>query len=292
MSDPFVAEPVKTKNNGDVVVKITDATGANIADVSAAGAVKVDATFTPSGTQDVNLTKVAGTAVTAGSGASSAGTQRVILATDQSVIPISDNAGSLTVDDGGTTLSIDDGGGSITVDGTVAVSGSVEVSNDSGNPLPVSATTSANTAANPLFAAIGDGTANYSASNPLPVTFEGSNDGTLVDTNGLTSASLAAGASANLDSANIAAGLTGKLLEITAASTARLKVEVKRVEGTTTTSRVFMTATNSNVIYVPRDRDAITVAGAASGRNFRVTITNLDNNQSADVYASITYETV
>lgn len=41
--------------------------------------------------------------------------------------PVTDNSGSLTVDDGGTTLSIDDGGGAITVDGTVAVSGTVAV---------------------------------------------------------------------------------------------------------------------------------------------------------------------
>ncbi len=50
--------------------------------------------------------------VTTNSGAVDDGTQRVILATDQPVIPISDNSGSITVDDGGSTL---------TVDGTVAV---------------------------------------------------------------------------------------------------------------------------------------------------------------------------
>lgn len=39
----------------------------------------------------------------------------------------SDSTGVLSVDDNGSTLSIDDGGGSITVDGTVAVSGTVTV---------------------------------------------------------------------------------------------------------------------------------------------------------------------
>lgn len=42
-------------------------------------------------------------------------------------VGINDSGNSITVDDGGTTLSIDDGAGSITVDGTVAVSGTVTV---------------------------------------------------------------------------------------------------------------------------------------------------------------------
>lgn len=61
----------------------------------------------------------------------------VVIASDQTVIPVSDNGGSLTVDgtvsatqgtspwvvgDGGGTLSVDDGGGSLTVDGSVTSS--------------------------------------------------------------------------------------------------------------------------------------------------------------------------
>ena len=45
-----------------------------------------------------NVTKIAGTAVSVNSGAKDAGTQRVILASDQTSIPITDNSGSLTVD--------------------------------------------------------------------------------------------------------------------------------------------------------------------------------------------------
>lgn len=59
-----------------------------------------------------NITKIAGTSVSVSSGNTDAGTQRVILASNQPVIPVSDN---------GTTLSIDDGGNSITVDGTVNI---------------------------------------------------------------------------------------------------------------------------------------------------------------------------
>jgi plasmid maintenance system antidote protein VapI len=45
-----------------------------------------------------NQAQVSGTAVSVNSGAKDAGTQRVILASDQTVVPVSDNAGSLTVD--------------------------------------------------------------------------------------------------------------------------------------------------------------------------------------------------
>lgn len=83
----------------------------------------VNITSTVTGSK-VDLTKVGGNTIDVNSGAVSSGTQRVILATDQPVIPISDNSGSLTVDDGGSSL---------TVDGTVAVSGTVAVTDNSGS---------------------------------------------------------------------------------------------------------------------------------------------------------------
>lgn len=46
----------------------------------------------------INNAQVAGTATSVNSGTKDAGTQRVILASDQTVVPISDNSGSLTVD--------------------------------------------------------------------------------------------------------------------------------------------------------------------------------------------------
>lgn len=41
--------------------------------------------------------------------------------------PVTDSGGTLSVDDGGSTVSIDDGGASLTVDGTVSVTGNVDV---------------------------------------------------------------------------------------------------------------------------------------------------------------------
>lgn len=67
-----------------------------------------------------DLARVRGNPTDVGSGASSTGTQRVILATDQPVIPISDNAGSITVD--GTVAATQSGTWNITnVSGTVSL---------------------------------------------------------------------------------------------------------------------------------------------------------------------------
>lgn len=45
-----------------------------------------------------NIAKVGGTAVSTNAGNADAGTQRIVLATNQAVIPVSDNGASLTVD--------------------------------------------------------------------------------------------------------------------------------------------------------------------------------------------------
>ena len=94
--------------------------------VDPSGALTTTATL--SGTPNVNLAQVAGTATAAGAGATTAGTQRVVLPTDQSAIPITDNAGSLTVDTPqlpaalvGGRLDVNIGAGSVTVTGTPAV---------------------------------------------------------------------------------------------------------------------------------------------------------------------------
>lgn len=117
-------------------------------------------TVVPSGTQDVNITKVGGNAVTTS-------------------VPINDNSGSLTVDTlqlpstlgvktaaaslsiapaSDSTFPITDAGGSITVDGTVAAtqSGTWNITNISGTiSLPTGAATSANqTTANASLSSI------------------------------------------------------------------------------------------------------------------------------------------
>lgn len=48
--------------------------------------------------QDINVSRVGGTAVSANAGNADGGTQRVVIATNQAVLPVSDNSGILTVD--------------------------------------------------------------------------------------------------------------------------------------------------------------------------------------------------
>ncbi|CAB4165308.1 hypothetical protein UFOVP833_46 [uncultured Caudovirales phage] len=55
---------------------------ATVAQTDSSGKLLVAATKTPSGTQDVNLTQVAGSSVTAGAGAVAAGTMRITQASD------------------------------------------------------------------------------------------------------------------------------------------------------------------------------------------------------------------
>lgn len=151
---------------------------------------------------------------------------------------------------------------------------------------------SANAQANPIWSRLTDGTNPLgTAANPLVVSEEGAS-GAPVDSGLLTSVALAAGASIEFDSANIAGGTTGRLLEITASASVRLKVEAGTWDGATfTPERVFFVDANEAWSYAPRDRDTITFPGAATA-TFRLQITNMDNTLAADVYGSITHEAV
>lgn len=68
---------------------------ANVA--GAKGATDIAVTSLPANAS-VNVAQVAGTATSVNAGNADVGTQRVVLATDQSVVSIDDNAGSITVD--------------------------------------------------------------------------------------------------------------------------------------------------------------------------------------------------
>ena len=104
-----------TNISGTISLPTGAATAAKQPALGTAGSASADV-LTVQGIASMTALKVDGSAVT----------QPVSIA---AAVAVTDNNGSLTVDDGGTTLSIDDGAGSITVDGTVAVSGSVVVTN-------------------------------------------------------------------------------------------------------------------------------------------------------------------
>lgn len=64
------------------------------------GSLTVDGTVTtsPPSNASTNITQLGGNAIDIGSGVASTGTARVILATDQAALPVTDNGGSLTID--------------------------------------------------------------------------------------------------------------------------------------------------------------------------------------------------
>jgi len=133
----------------------------------------VTVTPTPGSVQDTNLTKVAGTAVATGTGASDAGTQRVVLSSDSSI------SGSVSVSNFPATQPVS---GSVSVSNfpaTQPVSGTVTANAGTGNFTVAQATASnlnatvtgtvstktALTANSPTFATVGVTSAQALASN-------------------------------------------------------------------------------------------------------------------------------
>lgn len=105
---------------------------------------------------------------------------------------------------------------------------------------------------------------------------------------------LAAAAPADLDSDQIPSGLTGKLVAVLMSASVPLKGELKTVlngvEGSVIAT-IFSNAGQNSWIKLP-NKDFVTqaenVAGGLDG--FRLTVTNLDNENAADVYATFFYD--
>lgn len=111
----------------------------------------------------------------------------------------------------------------------------------------------------------------------------------------LTSASLAAGASVDLNATEITNGTTGKLVQVSVASTVPLKIEIKTVKNAVVATRVvrFTSAAHPSEDFVPSHKNFITILSVvAQTDNFRVTVTNMDNALAADVYATVLWDEV
>lgn len=103
-----------------------------------------------------------------------------------------------------------------------------------------------------------------------------------------------AGSPADLDSAQIPSGLTGKLVAVLMVSSVPLKGELKTVlngvEGGVIAT-IFSNAGQNSWIRLP-NKDFVTQAEdvTAGLDGFRLTVTNLDNVNAADVYATFFYD--
>lgn len=109
----------------------------------------------------------------------------------------------------------------------------------------------------------------------------------------LTSANLAAGASVSLDATAVTNATTGKLVAVTVSASVPLKAELRTVVSGTPTTRAVVFTTDAQLTYpwTPPHPNFITLAG--NGVNlFRVTLTNQDNVDAADVYAAVYWDEV
>ena len=250
MADVFAPQPVKTKVAGDVVVNVNSGQTIGLSSGAAVvGKFGIDQT-TPGTTNAVSVSN-ASLPVT---GTFFQTTQPVSLATNTPVIAAGANIiGSLTANQ---TVNFSQVNGVVVTTGAGASSTGTQrviLATDQGT-IPVSSGLSFTT----------------------------------VDSGHLTSASLAAGATVTLDGAQIASGV-GKLFEATVASSVALKAQLGTFDGTTfVVKRTFFIPANAVFEYSPTRYDAITFPTGTTAK-FRWSITNNDNTNAADVYASITH---
>lgn len=250
MADVFAPQPVKTKVAGDVVVNINAGQSVALAAGAAVvGKVGIDQT-TPGTTNAVSVTN-ASLAVT---GTFFQATQPVSIAVNTPVIATGTNViGALTANQSVNNAQV--GGNAVTVGSGASSTGTQRVILATDQPtIPVSQGLSFTTS----------------------------------DSGMLTSVALAAGATITLDGVQIASGV-GKLFEATVCSSVALKAQLGTWDGTTfVVKRTFFVQANTTFEYVPTRYDAITMATGATAK-FRWSITNNDNTNAADVYASITH---
>jgi len=132
-----------------------------------------------------------------------------------------------------------------------------------------------------------------SDANPLPVD---NNPVESIQTNTGNSTATAAGGSDDIDSTQINSGKTGQLLQIIVSATVFYKAELKIVTNGVAGS-VVHTWIGGPILpfpYTPSHKTLHTIAEdvTAGLDGFRVTVTNLDTNEAADIYATFEWDEV
>lgn len=280
MADVFAPQPVKTKTAGDVVVNINAGqTVGLVAGAALVGKVGIDQT-TPGTTNAVQVVGAlpAGAALLGKTGIdqTTPGTTNGVQVV--AALPVGANViGKVAIDQTtpGTTNAVQLTAGAATI-GALAANQSVNFA-QVGGVAPAVGSGASNTGTQRVILATDQAT--LAVSQGLSFTTG--------DSGHLTSAALAAGATITLDGPQIASGV-GKLFEATVSSSVALKAQLGTWDGTTfTVKRTFFIQANSLFAYIPTRYDAITMATGATAK-FRWSITNNDNANAADVYASIT----
>lgn len=250
MADVFAPQPVKTKVAGDVVVNINAGQTVGLAAGAAVvGKFGIDQT-TPGSTNAVAVTN-ASIPVT---GTFFQGTQPVSLAVNAPVLA----AGSAVI-------------------GALTANQSINITQLAGTAIATGSGASSASTQRVIL-----------ATDQTTLTVSQGLSFTTGDSGHLTSASLAAGATVALDGLQIASGVA-KLFEATVSASVAVKAQLGTWDGTTfVVRRTFFIPANATLVYAPTRYDAITMATSATAK-FRWSITNNDNANAADVYASITH---
>lgn len=268
MADVFAPQPVKTKVAGDVVVNINAGqTVGLVAGAAVVGKFGIDQT-TPGTTnlvalaanQSVNTAQINGVAPLTGNGIAGTGAQRVTVASDNTPFAV-----KIDQTTPGTTNLV-----------ALAANQTVNFAQING-VAPSTGAGASNTGTQRVILATDQATLTVSTGLT----------GVTGDSGHLTSAALAAGATVTLDGPQIASGVA-KLFEASVSSSVALKAQLGTWDGTTfTVKRTFFVPANAPFVYVPARYDAITFPTGATAK-FRWSITNNDNANAADVYASVT----
>lgn len=208
---------------------------------------------------------------------------RVTIASDSTgVVSVDDNGGALTVDNGGTFVVQIDGAALTSLqliddvvytDGTGTASKGVAVMGEDGTNPQILKTD----ADGHLQVDVLSGAAEATPTNPT--------------INSASSSGTAAGASANLDSAEITEA--EKLQQVDITSSVPWKAVIQKVENTSATAITTLFGRAGEVVtWRPPHRNYVTHAGSSAGTDvFRVVWTNNDASEAADGYATFYYST-
>lgn len=105
---------------------------------------------------------------------------------------------------------------------------------------------------------------------------------------------LAAGSPADLDSTQVPSGLTGKLVAVLMSASVPLKGELKTVlngSESAVLATMFSNAGQNGFFILPNKNFVTQAEDVTAGLDgFRLTVTNLDNENAADVYATFFYD--
>lgn len=287
-----------TYTNGQLGQFQIDANGrilvGSIASALPAGGNTIGAVTQASGPWTMNLTQVGGSAIALGQTTMSASLP-VAIASNQSAIPVSGtvtaNQGTAAALAGAWPVEMTDG---TNVLGTAAHPVRIDPTGTTTQPVSTVADNTPGSAVSVKGFIVGgsDGT-NFrylkTAADGTLYVNDQTSPGTPVTSTQLTSASLAAGASVTLSSADITTGKTGYLKTAVASSAAPIKAVLNTVAASTPTAKStkFDSASNPTIEWWYQN-DEIQQAGGTNN-HWSITITNQDNNKAADVYANFSW---